>query len=105
MWNPVRVLIAQAQEISQLLAEQNSLLRELIQFHTRKPAQTPVRAASPSSQLRPPKPLGPPRTAKDVWTRPGPESTSEDQARIEEVARRMSTAQAQAQAQEISPAQ
>lgn len=52
-------------EIASLLREQNSLLRELIQFHTRRPAQTPP-LANTAAQLRPPPPIRP-RTEKDVF--------------------------------------
>lgn len=64
----LRVLAAlpsQFTTLLQLLQEQNSLLRELIQFHTRRPAQTPYTQASPL-HLRPP-PSIQPRTDKDVF--------------------------------------
>lgn len=68
-------------ELVDLLREQNSLLRELIQAQTRRPAQTPVSRATPI--LRPPPPIRP-YTAADVLvvTRDRREELAlEDQAR------------------------
>lgn len=63
MW--LRDLGTNLQTLIGLVREQNGLLRELVQFHTRKPAQTPLTETSHRPAIRP---LGPPRTAKDIFT-------------------------------------
>jgi len=73
-------LPSQLAELISLLHEQNSLMRELVQFHTRRPAQTPYSQASEARRLRPPQPITP-RTDKDVFAVSG--------SQLREVAKKM----------------
>ena len=79
MWTFFSRLIAQLREISQLLAEQNGLLRELVQFHTRRSAITPL--ALSSRPIAPPR-ASTPRTASNVFRH-----SREDELTTEEEAR------------------
>ncbi len=55
-------------DVCSLLRENNALLRELIQVVSQRPAQTPPSAQrTPSPTFAPRRPIGPPRTDKDVF--------------------------------------
>lgn len=73
MWRGLTQLLSQLTVVSELLREQNSLLRETIRQSSGRPAQTPVTKHSHVLHPRP-ETLPPPKTDADVWYPGKPEA-------------------------------